>query len=171
MEKGIRAKISSFARSHVNSHMLKGKINGMYVNNILAKREAIDDGYEEAIMLDTSGHVAEASGENLFVVRDGIVSTPPVSMVLAGITRDTVMTLMRDMGHEVQERMITRDELYIADEIFMCGTAAEVTPVREVDRRTVGNGAPGDIGRGVQELYLSMVRGGRPEYSNWLHTV
>ncbi|MFT7619375.1 MAG: branched-chain amino acid aminotransferase [Planctomycetota bacterium] len=171
MKNGIRAKVSSFARSHVNSHMLKGKINGMYVNNILAKREAIDCGYEEAIMLDTTGHVVEASGENLFIIRNGVVSTPPLSSVLGGLTRESCMTILNDLGHEVVERTITRDELYIADEIFMCGTAAEVTPVREVDNRQVGTGSPGPISKEVQSTYLSAVRGGQPKYESWLHRV
>ncbi len=171
MKNGIRAKVSSFARSHVNSHMLKGKINGMYVNNILAKREAVNDGYDEAIMLDTTGHVVEASGENLFIVRNGQVSTPPLSSVLGGLTRDSAIRIINDMGHEVIERTITRDELYIADEIFMCGTAAEVTPVREVDNRQVGSGMPGPISKEVQDTYLSAVRGGKPEYESWLHRI
>ncbi len=171
MKNGIRAKVSSFSRSHVNSHMLKGKINGMYVNNILAKREAVDAGYDEAIMLDTTGHVVEASGENLFIIRHGQVSTPPLSSVLGGLTRDSCIRIMNDMGHEVIERTITRDELYIADEIFMCGTAAEVTPVREVDNRKIGTGSPGSISKEVQSTYLSAVRGGRPEYDSWLHRV
>ncbi|MCB9832798.1 MAG: branched-chain amino acid transaminase [Planctomycetes bacterium] len=169
MKKGIRAKVSSYARSHVNSHMLKGKINGMYVNNILAKREAMDCGFEEAIMLDTEGYVAEASGENLFIIRDGKVMAPPLGNVLAGITRDSVITILGDMGHQVIERNITRDELYIADEIFMCGTAAEVTPVREVDLRTIGRGEPGPITREVQSTYLKAVRGEVPRYESWLH--
>ena len=165
------AKVSSFARSHVNSHMLKGKINGMYVNNILAKREAVDDGYDEAIMLDTAGYVAEASGENLFIIREGKVFAPPLGNVLAGITRYSVIDILRDMGHEVVERNITRDELYIADEIFMCGTAAEVTPVRSVDYRQVGAGKPGPITLEVQDTYLKAVRGGVPRYESWLHRV
>ncbi|MEZ6196444.1 MAG: branched-chain amino acid transaminase [Planctomycetota bacterium] len=168
IEKGIRAKVSSFARSHVNSHMLKGKINGMYVNNVLAKREALDLGYEEAIMLDTTGHVVEASGENLFVVRDGEIATPPIASVLGGITRSSVMRIMRDLGHDVVERPITRDELYIAEELFMCGTAAEVTPVREVDDRQVGPGRPGPVTKAVQERYFAAVRGRREEYRDWL---
>ncbi len=169
MKKGIRAKVSSYARSPVNSHMLKGKINGMYVNNILAKREALDAGFEEAIMLDTDGYVAEASGENLFIIRDGKVMAPPLGNVLAGITRDSVIQILADMGHEVIERNMTRDELYIADEIFMCGTAAEVTPVREVDLRRVGDGKPGPITREVQSTYLAAVRGEVERYESWLH--
>ena len=171
MKNGIRAKVSSYARSHVNSHMLKGKINGMYVNNILAKREAVDAGYDEAIMLDTTGHVVEASGENLFIVRDGKIATPPLSSVLGGLTRDSVMTILKDLGHDVTERTVTRDELYIADEIFMCGTAAEVTPVREVDNRTVGTGTPGPISKEVQSTYLAAARGEVERYDSWLHRV
>ena len=171
MKNGIRAKVSSYARSHPNSHMLKGKINGMYVNNILAKREAVDAGYDEAVMLDTTGHVVEASGENLFIIRRGQVITPQIAGVLGGLTRDSVITILKDMGHDVIERQVTRDELYIADEIFMCGTAAEVTPVREVDNRRVGNGSPGPISREVQTTYLAAVRGERPQYDHWLHRV
>ncbi|MCA9322682.1 MAG: branched-chain amino acid transaminase [Planctomycetes bacterium] len=171
MKNGIRAKISSFARHYQNAHMLKGKINGMYVNNILAKREAVDNGYEEAIMLDPQGYVAEASGENLFVVIRGEVFTPPTANVLGGITRESCTTILRDMGHPVTERLLARDELYIADEVFMCGTAAEVTPVREIDQRKIGTGRPGPIGREVQTRYLDAVRGKRPEYKHWLHPV
>ena len=168
---GIRAKVSSFVRHHVNAHMLKGKINGMYVNNILAKREAIDAGYQEAIMLDPAGYVAEASGENLFVIRDGVAATPPIANVLGGITRDTAIRLLDDIGVPVIERPIGRDELYIADEFFMTGTAAEVTPVREVDDREVGCGEPGPVTIAVQERFFSMLRGEIPEFAPWLHRV
>lgn len=171
LKNGVRVKVSSFARNHPNSHMLKGKINGMYVNNILAKREALDSGFEEAIMLDTDGFVVECSGENIFMVRDGELFTPPVNNILQGITRATAMRILSDMGHPVQERAITRDELYIADEVFMTGTAAEVTPIREIDNRTVGTGSPGPITKGLQDTYMATVRGERPEYAEWLHRV
>ena len=171
LKNGIRAKVSSYARSHGNSHMLKGKVNGMYVNNILAKREAMDAGYEEAIMLDTNGTVVEASGENIFVVRDGVIYTPSVHNVLAGITRDTSLTILKDMGHDVVERTIARDELYVADEIFMTGTAAEVTPVREVDDRQVGSGRPGPITAALQSSYFDVVKGASDRYAHWLHPV
>lgn len=170
LQKGIRAKVSSYNRAGVNSLMAKGKIVGHYVNSILAKREVVTAGYDEAIMLDPQGYVCEASGENIFVVRNGVVSTAPLgSSILGGITRDTMITLMRDMGIEVQERTITRDELYIADEVFMCGTAAEVTPVREIDDRQIGIGARGPITEKVQSRYFAAVRGDCPE--EWLDRV
>lgn len=170
LERGIRAKVSSFSRAGVNSLMAKGKIVGHYVNSILAKREVITAGYDEAIMLDPQGYVCEASGENIFVVRDGVVATAPLgSSILGGITRHTVLTLMRDMGIEVQERLIARDELYIADEVFMVGTAAEVTPVREVDDRQLGAGQRGPITERVQKRYFEAVRGDCPEA--WLTRV
>lgn len=170
IEKGIRAKVSSFSRAGVNALMAKGKIVGHYVNSILAKREALVAGYQEAIMLDPQGYVCEASGENIFVVRDGIVSTAPLgSSILGGITRDTVITLMKEMGLEVRERLIARDELYIADEVFMVGTAAEVTPVREIDDRPIGSGARGPITERVQARYFAAVRGDAPE--DWLAVV
>ncbi len=171
MRNGIRAKVSSFQRNHHNAHMLKGKVNGMYVNNILAKREAVDNGYDEAIMLDTGGYVAEASGENLFMIHKGKVHTAPLANVLGGITRDSCIRIMHDMGLEVVERLIARDELYISDEVFMCGTAAEVTPVREIDQREVGTGHPGPVTKEVQSRFLDAVHGKRPEYAEWLHPV
>jgi branched-chain amino acid aminotransferase len=167
---GIRAKVSSFTRMHVNVNMVRGKISGQYVNSILAKREAVLGGYDEAILLDISGFVAEASGENIFCVgRHGVVRTPSLSSpILRGITRDTVLTLLQDMGREVQEVSFTRDALYIAAEVFFTGTAAEVTPVREVDNRTVGEGKPGPITQAVQEQYFRLVRGYEPKYADWL---
>ncbi len=170
IEKGIRAKVASFSRAGVNSLMAKGKIVGHYVNSILAKREALAAGYQEAIMLDPQGYVCEASGENIFVVRDGIVSTAPLgSSILGGITRLTIIALMKEMGLEVRERLIARDELYIADEVFMVGTAAEVTPVREIDDRCIGNGTRGPITERVQSRYFAAVRGDAPEA--WLAIV
>ncbi len=167
IQKGIRAKISSFNRAGVNSLMAKGKIVGHYVNSIIAKREVLGSGYDEAIMLDPQGYVCEASGENIFVVRDGVVSTAALgTSILGGITRDTVITLMREMGLEVRERLIARDELYVADEIFMVGTAAEVTPVREVDDRQVGAGSRGPLTERVQTRYFAAVRGDCPQ--EWL---
>lgn len=163
LTKGIRAKISSFNRASVNSLMSKGKIVGHYVNSILAKREVMKNGYHEAIMLDPQGYVCEASGENVFVVRNGVVATAPLgSSILGGITRETTIHLMREMGLEVQERLVSRDELYIADEVFMVGTAAEVTPVREIDDRTIGAGARGPITERVQTRYFAAVRGDCP---------
>ncbi|MEM9071440.1 MAG: branched-chain amino acid transaminase [Myxococcota bacterium] len=167
---GIRAKVSSFARAGVNSLMAKGKIVGHYVNSILAKREVLTAGYQEAIMLDPQGYVCEASGENIFVVRNGVVSTAPLgTSILGGITRETVITLMKEMGLEVRERLIGRDELYIADEVFMVGTAAEVTPVREIDDRPIGNGTRGPITEKVQSRYFAAVRGDAPDA--WLARV
>jgi branched-chain amino acid aminotransferase len=168
MERGIRAKVSTFSRHYVNAKMTKGKTCGDYVNSILAKREALLDGYDEAIMLDTQGLVSEASGENIFLVRDGVLRTPPLHTVLDGITRETVCELAADKGIPVEERSVTRDDLYIADEIFLTGTAAEVTPVREVDRRTVGDGRRGPVTKLLQEAYFSVAAGRDPKYERWL---
>jgi len=169
LAKGIRAKISSFTRPGINMQMAKGKVVGHYVNSVLAKREALAGGYQEAILLDAEGHVAEASGENVWVVRDGKVATPAFGgAILGGITRDSVLTLLREMGIEVVERDIARDELYIADEVFMCGTAAEVTPVREVDDRAIGTGTRGPLTKRVQDRYFEVVRGVRPPNPEWL---
>jgi branched-chain amino acid aminotransferase len=171
VERGIRAKISTFSRHHVNAKMTKGKTCGDYVNSILAKREALLDGYDEAILLDTQGLVAEASGENLFVVRDGQVRTPPLPTVLDGITRNTIIALARDKGIPISESSISRDELYIADEVFMTGTAAEVTPVREVDRRQIGAGLRGPITKALQAAYFDVVTGRDRKYEGWLSYV
>ena len=170
LREGIRAKVSSFTRMHVNVNMVRGKITGQYVNSILAKREAVLAGYDEAILLDISGFVAEASGENLFCVgRNGTIRTPPLSSpILAGITRDSVIRILRNSGREVSEVTFTRDALYISDEVFFSGTAAEITPVREVDNRQVGSGKPGNITRFVQEAYFKIVRGDDPKYAEWL---
>ncbi len=172
LEKGIRARVSSFTRPGVNMLMAKGKIVGHYVNSILAKREALTTGFQEAILLDAQGYVSEASGENIFVVRDGVVSTPPHgASILGGITRDTVMQLLAEMGVEVRERVIARDELYIADEVFMCGTAAEVTPVAEIDGRKIGVGARGELTKRVQDRYFQVVRGVEVPKPEWLRYV
>ena len=168
MVRGVRAKVSTFSRHFLNAKMTKGKTCGDYVNSILAKREALLDGYDEAIMLDVQGLVSEASGENIFVVRDGVLRTPPLHTVLAGITRDTVIEVARDKGIPVEESPITRDELYIADEIFLTGTAAEVTPVREVDRRRVGNGERGAVTRTLQTAFFDVVTGRERKYERWL---
>ena len=168
MERGIRAKVSTFSRHYVNAKMTKGKTCGDYVNSILAKREALLDGYDEAIMLDTQGLVSEASGENIFLVRDGVLRTPPLHTVLDGITRETVCELAADKGIRVEERSVTRDDLYIADEIFLTGTAAEVTPVREVDHRKVGDGRRGPVTRLLQEAFFSVAAGRDPKYQRWL---
>jgi len=171
LEKGVRCKVSSYARPHVNSTMTKAKVTGNYVNSILAKREAGRSGYEEAIMLDTNGYLAECSGENLFIVHGNTIKTPALTSVLQGITRATVMQIARDLGYEVKEATMTRDEMFFADEVFMSGTAAEVTPVREVDDRPIGTGIAGPVTKAIQEVYFATLRGERPEYSDWLSPV
>jgi branched-chain amino acid aminotransferase len=168
MENGIRCRVSSFTRHHVNAKMQKGKTCGDYVNSILAKREALLDGYDEAILLDATGLVAEASGENLFVVRDGEIKTPPLANVLEGITRASVIEIARDKGMTVSEAPITRDELYVADEIFLTGTAAEVTPVREVDHRQIGPGRRGPITKTLQDAFFDVVAGRDRKHERWL---
>ncbi|MBW2507429.1 MAG: branched-chain amino acid transaminase [Deltaproteobacteria bacterium] len=172
LKRGIRAKVSSFHRAGVNALMSKGKINGHYVNSILAKREVQAIGYDEAIMLDTQGYVSEASGENIFVVRDGEVATPPMGVsILGGITRNSVIRVMQGLGLTIHERLISRDELYIADEVFMVGTAAEVTPVRELDDRKIGSGSRGPITERVQAAYFDAVRGVNVPDESWLALV
>ena len=168
VQRGIRAKVSSFSRHHVNAKMTKGKTCGDYVNSILAKREALLDGYDEAILLDTQGLVSEASGENIFVVRDRVLATPTLHSVLGGVTRATVLELARDKGIPIEERAITRDELYVADEVFLTGTAAEVTPIREVDRRRVGAGSRGPLTQALQSAFFDVVTGRNPKYERWL---
>ena len=168
MVRGIRATVSSFSRHHVNSKMSLSKTCGDYVNSILAKRDALANGYDEAIMLDTHGRVSEATGENLFLVRGGVIRTPPLHSVLNGITRDTVIALARERGLEVVEDEITRDELYVADEVFLTGTAAEVTPVREVDHRRIGAGARGPVTETLQSAYFDAVSGKDERHNDWL---
>jgi branched-chain amino acid aminotransferase len=168
MERGIRARVSSFTRHHPNAKMTKGKTCGDYVNSILAKREALLDGYDEAIMLDAQGFVSEASGENLFLVKDGAIRTPPLPTILGGITRASVIEIARDKGIEVIETVLTRDELYIADEVFLTGTAAEVTPIREIDRRTIGEGRRGPVARALQDAFFAVVTGRERKYERWL---
>ena len=167
---GIRAKVSSFTRLHVNVNMVRGKISGQYVNSILAKREAVLGGYDEAILLDISGFVAEASGENIFMVnKKGVIKTPPLSSpILDGITRDSVLRFLRDSGRYIEEVTFTRDALYISNEVFFTGTAAEITPVREVDNRQIGDGKPGPVTKFVQDTYFRAVRGQEPRYAEWL---
>lgn len=168
LAKGIRAKVSSYIRHHVNIMMTKTKTCGNYVNSILAKLEVTKDGYDEAIMLDTEGYISEASGENIFIVRHGRVKTPPLTSILPGITRDAVMIIARDLGLVVEEQRFSRDELYMADEAFFTGTAAEITPVREVDRRPIGKGEPGPVTKKLQETFFQVVKGAKPEYQRWL---
>jgi branched-chain amino acid aminotransferase len=176
LRRGIRCKVSSFTRGGSNAMLSKGKICGQYVNSVLAKREVMKAKYDEAIMLDASGQVCEASGENIFMVKRGRLRTPPLSSaILAGITRDSVITIARDLGLEVEETTFARDELYIADEVFLCGTAAEITPVREIDDRTVGAGQCGPITRRVQEAFFEAAKGraghDKPTYPEWLTVV
>ena len=169
LAKGIRAKVSSFTRMHVNVNMVRAKVSGQYVNSFLANREAMLSGYEEAILLDTEGYVAEGSGENIYIVKDGTLFTPPLSSpVLAGITRDSVLRIARDQGVPVVEQKFTRDTMYLADELFMTGTAAEVTPVREVDNRRIGRGEPGPVTKTIQETYFRAVHGEEQRYKEWL---
>jgi len=169
LKRGIRAKVSSFTRMHVNVQMVRAKITGQYVNSFLATREAALAGYEEGILLDTEGYVAEGSGENIFIVKNGVLQTPPLSSaVLAGITRDSILRIARDQGIVVKEEKFSRDTMYLADELFMTGTAAEVTPVREVDNRRVGRGEPGPVTKKLQETYFRAVRGEEPRYREWL---
>ncbi len=171
MEKGIRIKTSSFTRHHVNISMCKAKANGHYINSMLALQEAVTDGYDEALLLDVEGYVAEGSGENIFIVRDGVLFTPDLTSALDGITRNTIFQLAAELGLEIREKRITRDEVYIADEAFFTGTAAEVTPIREVDNRTIGSGARGPITERLQSLYFDAVHGRLENHLEWLTPV
>ncbi|MBX3154875.1 MAG: branched-chain amino acid transaminase [Deltaproteobacteria bacterium] len=169
LKKGIKCMVSGFARSNANAVMNKGKICGQYVTSVLAKRMAIKSGFEEALMLDPQGYVAEGTGENIFVVKNNVVRTPPTSAaILAGITRDTAMTLLREHGFEVREDPIARDELYTAEEVFLTGTAAEITPVRDIDHRRIGRGEAGPITRRLQESFFSVVKGTDTKHDHWL---
>jgi branched-chain amino acid aminotransferase len=168
LEKGIRVRTSSFTRHHVNVTMCKAKTNGNYVNSILALNEALASGCDEAMLLDTEGYVAEGSGENIFIVRDGRLYTPELTSALDGITRDTIIRLATELGIEVREKRITRDEVYIADEAFFTGTAAEVTPIRIVDGRAIGNGTRGPITERLQTVYFDQVHGRREQHPEWL---
>jgi branched-chain amino acid aminotransferase len=164
MEKGIRIRTSSYTRHHVNITMCKAKANGNYMNSMLALQEATTDGYDEALLLDNEGYVAEGSGENFFLVHDGILYTPDLTSALNGITRKTIMVFADALGIKVVEKRITRDEVYIADEAFFTGTAAEVTPIRELDNRTIGNGGRGPITEKLQTMYFDVVHGRNPKY-------
>lgn len=166
---GVRVKVSTFVRPHQNSQLHKGKVCGHYVNSILAKREALREGYHEALMLDTQGYVCEATGENVFAVVDGQIYTAPYgAAILGGITRNTLLTLAAENGYKVREEYFTRDVLYLADEVFMCGTAAEVTPVREIDGRAIGTGKPGPITMDLQAKYFDIVKGRDETHNEWL---
>ncbi|MCG8378389.1 MAG: branched-chain amino acid transaminase [Proteobacteria bacterium] len=171
LEKGIRIKTSSFTRHHVNITMCKAKANGNYMNSMLALQEALNDGYDEALLLDIEGYVAEGSGENIFIVRNGIIYTPELTSALEGITRDTIIKFAEQNNLIVKEKRITRDEVYIADEAFFTGTAAEVTPIRELDGRKIGNGKRGPVTEKLQKLYFDCVEGKLEQYDNWLSYV
>ena len=168
---GMRACVSSFTRHHVNVSMTRGKISGYYVNSIFAKREAKANGYDEAILLDPEGYVSEGTGENIFLVRKGRIKTTPLTSILEGITRNSVIDLAREQGVAVAEERFTRDEMYIADEVFVTGTAAELTPVREIDNRRIGTGKPGPVTLALQKRFFSIVRGEDPAHESWLTRV
>lgn len=171
MKNGIRIKVSSFTRHHVNVTMCRAKANGNYMNSMMALQEALRDGYDEALLLDSEGYVMEGSGENIFLVKEGVLYTPDLTSALDGITRKTVISLAHELGIAVVEKRITRDEVYIADEAFFTGTAAEVTPIREVDGRSIGNGGRGPITERLQTLYFDQVHGRRDENPQWLSLV
>jgi branched-chain amino acid aminotransferase len=168
LEKGIRIKTSSYTRHHPNIAMTKAKANGQYINSMLALGEALRDGYDEALLLDPEGYVAEGSGENIFIVRDGVIYTPETTTALNGITRKTIFQLARDHGLEIIAKRITRDEIYIADEAFFTGTAAEVTPIAELDNRPVGSGTRGPITERLQSDYFDLVHGRNEKYLDLL---
>jgi branched-chain amino acid aminotransferase len=168
LEMGIRANITSFTRHHPNVMMTKAKITGNYANSVLAKTESLRYGFDEAIMLDPQGYVAECTGENLFLVRDGVIFTPPTAPILEGITRDTVTTLANDLGYEVKETAVSRDQLYIADEVFVCGTAAECVALREIDFRVIGEGKMGPVARALQKEFQAVIRARHARSDEWL---
>ncbi len=168
---GIRAKVSSFTRHHVNIAMTRAKVSGYYVNSILAKQEVKADGYDEAILLDPEGYVAEGTGENVFLVRKGQLKTTPLTSILEGITRNSVLQLARERNIPVVEERFTRDAMYVADEVFLTGTAAEITPVREIDGRRIGSGTPGPVTKDLQKAFFQIVRGEDPTHAAWLTRV
>ena len=168
LEMGVRVKTSSYNRMHPNTHMGKAKACGNYVNSVLAKMEAVHDGYDEALLLDTNGFVSEATGENIFIVRGKTIKTTALTSILEGINRASVITLAKDLGYEVIETQFTRDEVYCADEMFFSGTAAEVTPVRELDNRIIGQGRAGEVTKHLQKEFFEIVQGNNPKYQNWL---
>jgi branched-chain amino acid aminotransferase len=171
MKNGIRVKISSFTRPHINATMVRSKTTANYANGLLAKREALKDGYDEAVLLDTDGYVAEGSGENIFMVRHGKIKTPPLTAILEGITRDTIIQLAKELNIPLVEDRFTRDELYIADEAFFTGTAAEITPIREVDNREIGSGKPGPVTQKIQAAFFDIVHGRDMKHARWLTSV
>ena len=171
LAKGIRVKTSSFTRHHVNISMVRAKASGYYINSILANQEVTADGYDEALLLDTEGYVSEGAGENVFIVKSGKIYTPDLASCLDGITRDSVVTIARDLGIEVIEKRITRDEVYCADEAFFTGTAAEVTPIRELDGRAIGEGSRGPVTEKIQSMFFDIVGGKAKQYNHWLTRV
>jgi branched-chain amino acid aminotransferase len=171
LTKGIRVKTSSFTRHHVNVSLVRAKASGYYINSILANQEVTANGYDEALLLDTEGYVSEGAGENVFIVRDSVVYTPDMASCLDGITRDAVLTMARDLGYKVIEKRITRDEMYCADEAFFTGTAAEVTPIRELDDRVIGTGSRGPVTESLQSLFFEVVAGKSEKYRHWLTPV
>jgi branched-chain amino acid aminotransferase len=170
-DNGIKVRTSSYTRHHVNISMCKAKANGNYINSLLALREAIESGAEEALLLDNEGYVAEGSGENVFIIRDGKIYTPELTSCLEGITRDAIFVLAEELGYQIREKRITRDEVYIADEAFFTGTAAEVVPIRILDGRTIGSGSRGPLTEKLQSMYFDSVRGNRDQNSHWLEPV
>lgn len=168
LAKGIKTKISSYARSYINSTSQKAKICGNYVNSIFAKMEAIEAGVDEAILLDTRGFVTEGSGENIFWIKNGVIYTTPTATVLEGITRDSIIKIAEDMNYQVQEKYVCRDELYISDEVFFTGTAAEVTPIREIDNYQIGEGKRGPITENIQKKFFAIAKGEEEKYLSWL---
>jgi branched-chain amino acid aminotransferase len=168
MEKGIRVKTSSYSRHHVNVNMARAKFAGTYANSILANMEATEDGYDEALLLDVDGFVAEGAGENLFMVKDGVIYEPEIASALMGITRNTVITLAAELGYKVVAKRLTRDDIYIADEAFFTGTAAEVTPIRELDNRSIGAGSRGPVTTKIQSMFFDVVNGKVPAHADWL---
>ncbi len=171
LEKGIKVCTSSFNRFHVNSTATRSKTCGNYVPSVLAKREAVMSGYDEALFLDTEGYVAEGSGENVFVIKNGKIYTTPMTSILRGITRDSIMTIARDLGYEVIESRFTKDDFYLADEAFFTGTAAEVTPISQLDGRIIGSGKRGEITSKLQSMFFDIVKGKNQKYSQWLYAV
>jgi branched-chain amino acid aminotransferase len=171
LNKGIRVKTSSFSRHHVNVSLVRAKASGYYINSILANQEVTAHGYDEALLLDTDGYVSEGAGENVFIVSDGVLITPDLASCLAGITRDSIIKIATDLGIQVKEKRITRDEMYCADEAFFTGTAAEVTPIRELDDRIIGNGGRGPITEKIQSLFFDIVKGKNDQYRSWLTMV
>jgi branched-chain amino acid aminotransferase len=171
LKRGIRVKTSSFTRHHVNVSMVRAKASGYYINSILANQEVTAEGYDEALLLDTDGYVSEGAGENVFLIRNGKIYTPDLASCLDGITRDAVLTMARDLGIDVIEKRITRDELYCADEAFFTGTAAEITPIRELDSRQIGIGSRGPVTEKLQSLFFDVVGGKAPQYQHWLTRV